>query len=135
MCATVVSTDHPLRMHADLAEVMDSFQPDVVVQEMAELAAAPLATSRSIQRAVPAPISRLLRATPAVVTSMLRGPGSVGGSDDAQVWLSELGTARPLVYLTGEPKPRRRQRRRQASVGSRRPFVNCPRRPPVLRRP
>ncbi len=36
------------RMHADLTAVFDSFQPDVVIHETAELAAAPLATGRSI---------------------------------------------------------------------------------------
>jgi len=36
------------RMYADLTEVFDSFQPDVVIHEMAELAAAPLATGRGI---------------------------------------------------------------------------------------
>ena len=36
------------RMLADLTTVFDSFQPDVVIHEMAELAAAPLAAGRGI---------------------------------------------------------------------------------------
>lgn len=36
------------RMHADLAAVFTSFRPHVVVHEMAELAAAPMATGRSV---------------------------------------------------------------------------------------
>lgn len=130
------------RMREDLTPVFQSFQPDVVIHEMAELAAAPMAVGRDIPHVTVAfsgalDDSTLTRArrsmdevwraegvTGADLSQMFGGlylhpfPPSFGApppyaptlsvqpgpapstAAEAPEWLLQLGTERPLVYLT-----------------------------------
>jgi hypothetical protein len=131
------------RMHADLAPVFESFRPNFVLHETAELAAAPLAVGRGVPHATIAFSGALHALVTERVMSLLAPiwaaegvggfdadavfgelyfhpfPASFGQSpshpavrlmrpavgaaslpEEAPEWLTGLGVARPLVYLT-----------------------------------